>query len=67
MIAAAPPDVNRSSDGRVLEVIRYRAGILSVDIDQTTGEPSYRLDNRPIPSRDVIHLRSPFGRAPLGA
>ncbi|EYD70514.1 phage portal protein [Limimaricola hongkongensis] len=56
--------VNRI-DGRVIEIIRYRRGVITVEIDQTTGEPSYKIDNRPVPGANVIHLRCPFGRAPL--
>ncbi|WP_297775634.1 phage portal protein [uncultured Roseovarius sp.] len=57
--------VNRLSDGRVAEIIRYRRGVMDIQFDQTTGEPSYRIDSRPVSPANVIHLRSPFGRAPL--
>lgn len=57
--------VNRLSDGRIAEIIRYRRGVIDVQFDQTTGEPSYKIDARPVPAANVIHLRSPFGRAPL--
>lgn len=56
--------VNRI-DGRVIEIIRYRRGVITVEIDQTTGEPSYKINNRPVPAANIIHLRCPFGRAPL--
>lgn len=56
---------NRVSGGRVAELVRYRAGLLVVDLDQNTGEPSYRLDNRPQSAADVVHLRPAYGRAPL--
>lgn len=57
--------VNRLGDGRIAEIIRYRRGVIDVQFDQTTGEPSYKIDRRPVPASDIIHLRSPFGRAPL--
>ncbi|WP_126974644.1 phage portal protein [Frigidibacter oleivorans] len=56
--------VNRSG-GRVVELIRYRPGLFTVEYDQATNEPSYLINGRPVPARDVIHLRAPFGRAPL--
>lgn len=56
--------VNRVG-GRPVEVIRYRPGIISVEYDQNTGEPSYRINNTPEPAANIIHLRSPFGCAPL--
>lgn len=52
-------------DGRPIEVIRYRRGVIMVEFDQNTGEPSYSINSRPVPAANVIHLRSPFGRAPL--
>lgn len=57
--------VNRVGDGRIAEIIRYRRGVVDVQFDQTTGEPFYKIDGRPVPAANVIHLRSPFGRAPL--
>lgn len=57
--------VNRLDDGRIAEIIRYRRGVIDVQFDQLTGEPRYRIDRRVVPSSDIIHLRSPFGRAPL--
>lgn len=56
--------VNRVDDVPI-EVIRYRSGVVNVDLDQNTGEPHYRINNVPYPSSDMIHLRAPFGRAPL--
>jgi HK97 family phage portal protein len=57
--------VNRTGDGRIVEVIRYRRGSLSVDVDAATDEPTFRLGNRVLPARDVLHVRAPLGRAPL--
>ena len=51
--------------GRPVEIIRYRRGAITVTYDELTDEPAYRLQGQPLNSRDVIHLRSPFGRAPL--
>ncbi len=57
--------VVRSSDGRPLEFIRYLPGILTFEVDQTTGERLYRLNSEPVPAGNVIHLLPPLGRAPL--
>lgn len=52
-------------NGRVVEIIKYRRGLITVDYDQATNEPVYRLQGRVINSDDVIHLRAPFAKAPL--
>lgn len=56
---------NRLSSGRVAELVRYRSGYITVDFNQATGEPSYRLDNRNVSAGDMVHLRPIFGKAPL--
>ncbi|MDQ7775547.1 MAG: phage portal protein [Paracoccus aminovorans] len=56
--------VNRVN-GRPREIIRYRRSVLQFDLDLETGERKYRLGNRPIAARDVIHLLPPLERAPL--
>lgn len=56
--------VNRVN-GEVREVIRYRQNVLAFDVNMETGERAYRVANRPVPSRDVIHLLPPLGRSPL--
>lgn len=56
--------VNRVN-GTAQEIIRYRPGVITVIYDPNTDEPTYRLNNRIVPAQDVIHLRAPFGRAPL--
>lgn len=56
--------VNRVN-GEPREVIRYRRSVLQFDLDLETGERKYRLGNRPVPARDVIHLLPPLERAPL--
>lgn len=57
--------VSRVAGGRVAEIIRYRSGVINVDIDQNTGEPTYRVNNVRVDPSNIIHLRPPFGRAPL--
>lgn len=57
--------VNRVGDGRVAEIIRYRGSMIDVQFDTVTGEPRYKISGRAAPASDIIHLRSPFGRAPL--
>ncbi|AWB48893.1 phage portal protein [Gemmobacter aquarius] len=58
--------ITRKPNGEPLELVRYRSGAWLVDYDTFTGEPSYRLGaNMRVPARDVVHLRAPFGRAPL--
>ncbi|WP_423207646.1 phage portal protein [Paracoccus yeei] len=56
--------VNRVN-GEPREIIRYRRSVLQFDLDLETGERKYRLGNRPIAARDVIHLLPPLERAPL--
>lgn len=55
--------VNRPG-GAAREVLHYRHGLISVEYADT-GEPTYRLGGALLPSADVVHLRAPFGRAPL--
>lgn len=56
--------VNRVN-GEAHEIIRYRQGNLTYDSDPLTGERRYKLINRPLPARDVIHVLPPLGKAPL--
>lgn len=53
-------------DGDIREIVRYEPAYYVVDYS-TDGrqEPSYRINNDPIPQEDIIHLRSPFSRSPL--
>lgn len=52
--------------GRPVEIIHYQPGNLTAEYaTDGSGEPTYRLQGRPLPTADVIHLRSPFGRAPV--
>lgn len=57
--------VVRDFAGVPREIIRYRPGLWSIEYDQQTGEPTYRLGNDLQSADDVIHVRAPFGRAPL--
>jgi HK97 family phage portal protein len=57
--------VNRGANGGIFELIRYRSGVVNVDFDQDTGQPSYKIGTRDIVAADMIHFREPFGRSPL--
>lgn len=58
--------VSRNSEGKVIEVIRYRPGTIQVDYDPATEEPKYRsASSEPINAANVIHLRPPFGMCPM--
>jgi HK97 family phage portal protein len=57
--------VLRNSEGKPVEIIQYRPGVIRVTYDQVTGEPSYTVDNRKVKAADVIHVRSPLGNAPV--
>lgn len=56
--------VNRVN-GEPREIIRYRRSVIQYDTDLETGERQYRVGNRRVPARDVIHLLPPLERAPL--
>lgn len=57
--------VNRVG-GRPVEVIHYEQGRLIAQSDGTgSGQCTYHLNSRLLDPADVIHLRPPFGRAPL--
>lgn len=58
--------VNRDGEGQVVELIRYRSGVMGVEYDPVTCEPKYQINTRPVALGDVLHLRAPFGRSPLG-
>lgn len=57
--------VNRVGENRISEIVRYRRGVIDVQFDSVTGEPSYKIDSRAAPAQSMIHLRSPFGKSPL--
>ncbi|MEI6798421.1 MAG: phage portal protein [Pseudomonadota bacterium] len=56
-------------NGQPREIIRYRSGIVQVRYDQATGEPFYtaNVQGTPLtlPLSQVVHVRAPFGKAPL--
>lgn len=57
--------VNRVGD-EIREVVRYEPAYVTVDYSADgRQEPSFRINNRPVPAKDIIHVRSPFGRCPL--
>ncbi|SFP62919.1 phage portal protein [Tranquillimonas alkanivorans] len=56
--------VNRV-DGRPVEIIHYARGVIAVEYDLATREPKYTINSQPVPASNIIHLRSPFGRAPM--
>lgn len=48
------------------EIIRYRPGIIAAEYAADgSGEPSYRINGRPTPVQQIIHLRSAFDRCPV--
>jgi HK97 family phage portal protein len=59
--------VSWSSDGRPLEVIRYRPGIIGVEYDADgSGRPvTYRINGRPTPTHEIIHLKGAFDKCPI--
>lgn len=56
--------VNRV-DGRIVEILQYRPGVIGVEYDTVTNEPKYTIDSRPVPATNIIHIRAPLGKAPL--
>lgn len=57
--------VNRVN-GEPKEIIRYRPGIIAAEYDKDgTGEPHYRINGRPTPADQIIHVRGPFEKSPL--
>lgn len=58
--------VNKSGDGRPLEIIRYTAGRASVEYaGDGSGRPSYTVNGRSVPASDIIHVRSLFSKCPV--
>lgn len=57
--------VTHSSDGRPLEIIRYRPGFIQVDYPDDTLQPRYRINGILQPSSEIIHLKGAFDKAPL--
>lgn len=57
--------VTRSSDGRALQVIRYRPGFINVDYPDDSLQPLYRINGITEPADRIVHLRSTFEKSPL--
>lgn len=57
--------VGRAGDSRVVEIVRYRRGAVTVKLDAETEEPTFELNTTPLNARNVLHLRPTLGRAPL--
>lgn len=47
------------------ELIIYRDGIITVDEDERTGEPKYRVGGQFASSKNVMRVRGPFTKCPL--
>lgn len=52
-------------NGRPIEIIKYRAGVIQRDDMLDTGEPVYKIGATVVPSQQIINVRGPFGRCPL--
>lgn len=49
-----------------VEIIRYRPGIIGPEYDQDgSGRVSYRINGRPTPASEIIHVRSTFDKSPV--
>ncbi len=59
--------VNRSGDGRILEIIRYTPGIIGCEYAADgSGRPvTYRINGRPTPASEIIHLKGTFDKSPV--
>lgn len=55
--------VNRVT-GKAVEIIHYRVGTIGFQ-EEESRELLYRLSGRPVLASDVIHVRAPFGKAPV--
>ncbi|WP_245495879.1 phage portal protein [Rhizobium ruizarguesonis] len=51
--------------GEPRELIIYRDSIISVDEDDKTGEPKYRIGGQFASSKNIMRVRGPFTRCPL--
>lgn len=57
--------VSRTGDGRIVEIVRYRRGVVQIARDGATDEPSYTIEGKAISPLNLLHVRPPLGRAPL--
>ncbi len=49
-----------------VEVIRFRPGVITADYDADgSGRPTYRINGRPVPAQEIIHVRSTFDKCPV--
>ena len=54
------------TNGKPVEIIRYNPGIIAADYAaEGTGEPFYRINGRPTPSAQIVHVRSTFTKSPV--
>lgn len=51
--------------GQPRELIIYQDGIITVDEDDKTGEPKYRLGGQFASSKNIMRVRGPFTKCPL--
>lgn len=48
------------------EIIRYRPGIIAADYAADgSGQPTYRINGRPVPAQEIIHVHSTFEKCPV--
>lgn len=52
-------------NGEPRELIIYRDSIITVDEDDKTGEPKYRIGGQFASSKNIMRVRGPFTRCPL--
>lgn len=52
-------------NGEPRELIIYRDGVFTVDYDDVTGEPKYRISCQPVAASNVLQVRGPFTKCPL--
>jgi hypothetical protein len=55
-----------SSDGRLLEIIRFRSGIIAAEYYANgNGRPAYRQNGVILDPNHVIHVRGTFDKSPV--
>ncbi|MBX4894911.1 phage portal protein [Rhizobium bangladeshense] len=52
-------------NGEPRELIIYRDGVITVDEDDKTGEPKYRIGGQFASSKNIMRVRGPFTKCPL--
>lgn len=67
--------LNRASDGQVREIINLEPGVVSVEVDERSREPIYKINQgsgvgQVIPRQNILHLRAPghngiVGKSPV--